>query len=193
MATKVVGELYESITGQLFEIGRQLRQPNGYPFDPTQLKVHLQAAVEGRFQSGVATLPVPAFSRDMTKEGWTLVEGFDEPDPAEFSATEFEFVPILHKDETFIPGAEMRKRALQENANFGQRFGEWLLAHPDRIPARPGGIFYIPLPRTVWRRRDGHLDVPYLHWDGERWVLRFRWLERGGTPVMGFCARASSA
>lgn len=49
MATKVAGELYESITGQLFEIGRQLRQPNGYPFDPEELKEHLQAVIEGRF------------------------------------------------------------------------------------------------------------------------------------------------
>src|SRR3989344_2460626 len=49
MANKVAGELYESITGQLFELGRQLRQPNGYPFDPNKLKVALQAAIEGKF------------------------------------------------------------------------------------------------------------------------------------------------
>lgn len=49
MATKVAGELYESITGQLFEIGRQLRQRNGYPFDPEKLSEFLQRAVEGRF------------------------------------------------------------------------------------------------------------------------------------------------
>lgn len=54
MAGKTVaGETYESITGQLFEIGRQLRQPNGYPFDPNSLKEHLQAAIEGRFGSVV--------------------------------------------------------------------------------------------------------------------------------------------
>ncbi len=47
MAIRVAGELYESITGQLFEIGRQLRQPNGYPFDPQLLKVALQNAIEG--------------------------------------------------------------------------------------------------------------------------------------------------
>jgi len=52
MAQRVAGELYESITGQLFELGRQLRQPNGYPFNPHRLKLHLQAAVEGRFASG---------------------------------------------------------------------------------------------------------------------------------------------
>jgi len=49
MATKVAGELYKSITGQLFEIGRQLRQPNGYPFNPEELQRHLQAAIEGKF------------------------------------------------------------------------------------------------------------------------------------------------
>ncbi|MBU4353526.1 hypothetical protein KKA18_02415 [Patescibacteria group bacterium] len=49
MAKKVAGELYESITGQLFEIGRQLRQPKGYPFDPGVLQKYLQNAIEGRF------------------------------------------------------------------------------------------------------------------------------------------------
>ncbi len=50
MAARVVaGELYESITGQLFEIGRQLRQKGGYPYDSERLKQALQAAIEGRF------------------------------------------------------------------------------------------------------------------------------------------------
>ena len=51
MATKVEGELYESITGQLFEIGRQLRQKDGYPFTPEMLKRHLQNAIEGRLDN----------------------------------------------------------------------------------------------------------------------------------------------
>jgi hypothetical protein len=61
MATKTVvaGELYESITGQLFEIGRQLRQPSGYPFNPHLLKLHLQNAVEGKFDG--ASLIDPRF------------------------------------------------------------------------------------------------------------------------------------
>ena len=53
MAQRVAGELYESITGQLFELGRQLRQSNGYPFDPEQLKRHLQQAIVGKFASKV--------------------------------------------------------------------------------------------------------------------------------------------
>lgn len=49
MAVKVAGERYESITGQLFEIGRQLRQPKGYPFNPAELQKFLQRAIEGKF------------------------------------------------------------------------------------------------------------------------------------------------
>ena len=52
MAQRVAGELYESITGQLFELGRQLRQPTGYPFNPVRLKQGLQDLIEGRFASG---------------------------------------------------------------------------------------------------------------------------------------------
>ena len=49
MAQRVAGEIYESVTGQLFEIGRQLRQPNGYPFDAQKLQRALQNAIEGKF------------------------------------------------------------------------------------------------------------------------------------------------
>lgn len=50
MANQIVaGELYASITGQLFEIGRQLRQRGGYPYDPELLKKALQKAIEGKF------------------------------------------------------------------------------------------------------------------------------------------------
>jgi hypothetical protein len=49
MATKVAGDQYYDLNGQLLEIMRQLRQPNGYKFDPEQLKDHLQLAIEGKF------------------------------------------------------------------------------------------------------------------------------------------------
>ncbi len=67
--TMVAGDLYESITGQLFEIGRQLRQPNGYPYDANQLKAHLQAAIEGRF-----AVVTGNFKFDRRNDGWTLLE-----------------------------------------------------------------------------------------------------------------------
>jgi hypothetical protein len=51
MATIVTGELYESIDSKLFEIKRQLRQKNGYPFNPNSLNLALQELIEGRFSS----------------------------------------------------------------------------------------------------------------------------------------------
>ena len=44
---RVAGELYVNIDGQMREIKRQLRQKEGYPYDPMQLVEHLQAAIEG--------------------------------------------------------------------------------------------------------------------------------------------------
>lgn len=55
MATLVAGEQYERIARQLFEIARQIGQPNGYPFDPVLLRYHLQTAIEGRFGSTPVT------------------------------------------------------------------------------------------------------------------------------------------
>lgn len=68
MANQIVaGELYESITGQLFEIGRQLRQKNGYPYDPQALKITLQNAIEGCFSKKPFTL----YLHDKQKnDGW---------------------------------------------------------------------------------------------------------------------------
>lgn len=47
MAIRVAGDLYVDIDGQLMEIKRQLRQKEGYPYDPMQLVEHLQMAIEG--------------------------------------------------------------------------------------------------------------------------------------------------
>ncbi len=49
MATIVAGEMYEKLDGQLFEIKRQMRQPNGYPHDPEVLSRGLQQLIEGNF------------------------------------------------------------------------------------------------------------------------------------------------
>lgn len=49
MAQRVAGELYFDLDGQLSEIKRQLRQPNGYPFNASHLQRALQNAIEGRF------------------------------------------------------------------------------------------------------------------------------------------------
>ncbi len=53
MATIVAGDMYVKLDGQLHEIKRQIRQPNGYPFDPEKLSDGLQALVEGKFRQGI--------------------------------------------------------------------------------------------------------------------------------------------
>lgn len=54
MATIVTGEEYYDLDGQLGEIKRQIRQKDGYPFDPAELKKALQAVIEGRFTAIVS-------------------------------------------------------------------------------------------------------------------------------------------
>jgi len=80
MATKVVaGELYQSITGQLFEIGRQLRQKSGYPYDPLQLKHLLQLAIEGQFHSsGWELYLAPAQQNGGRIKGFDLEKHLEE-------------------------------------------------------------------------------------------------------------------
>lgn len=178
MANIVAGDLYESITGQLFEIGRQLRQPNGYPFDPAQLKTHLQAAVEGRFEIVSGT-----FKRDMHKEGWTLL--YNVPRRISSAITVIQF---LKGDENYINGEEMVRRARTElNANYGQEDAEWLLENQDKIPAELRK-YYLVFPGTLWRGRRGFRCVPYLLWFGGRWCLDFGWLavdwDSGGRLVV---------
>ncbi|MDE1919493.1 MAG: hypothetical protein KGH56_02215 [Patescibacteria group bacterium] len=81
MAIKVTGEQYYELDGQLTEIKRQLRQPNGYPFNPDRLKVALQDAIEGKFErlrlSVVATVslsPTCTISVCMFSREWTFIE-----------------------------------------------------------------------------------------------------------------------
>jgi hypothetical protein len=49
MAPSVASNLYFEIERQLHEIGRQLRQNGGYPYDSHQLRTALQAVIEGKF------------------------------------------------------------------------------------------------------------------------------------------------
>lgn len=83
MATKTVvaGELYEAITGQLFEIGRQLRQKGGYPYDPHKLKRMLQDAIEGKFHGRKWKLDLHPTQKDGgVIQGWDLEKHYDSPE-----------------------------------------------------------------------------------------------------------------
>ncbi len=165
----VAGDLYQELDGQLSEIKRQMRQPSGYPFDPLQLKAHLQAVIEGRFSQAVGS-----FRYDKRKEGWMLLENI----PRRLNST-IDSVSFLKWKETSVNGEEMVRRARVElDANYGQEDAEWVLEHQDKIPVELRK-FYLVFPATVWQGVYGCRRVPCLSWDGVRWYLRFGWLDSG--------------
>jgi hypothetical protein len=49
MNTIISGDQYKILDGKLLEIKRQMRQIGGYPYDPLDLSVFLQRAIEGKF------------------------------------------------------------------------------------------------------------------------------------------------
>ena len=114
------------------------------------------------------------FSRDMRKEGWTLLE----PGPKRVikSVSDLELVGFLKSGEEYIDGEELIRRARQElNADLGQEDAEWLLAHQDQIPKEWRGYF-LTFPGTVWQGSRGHRYIPDLYWSDGRWFLHFDWL-----------------
>lgn len=178
MAKKVAGEMYETITGQLFEIGRQLRQPKGYPFNPEELKSYLQAAIEGRFVSTevdvvciTVDLDIP-LDYDKTKDGWKYLSDVKEPT----GGLTLELVEFLKEGETFINGEELVKRTKKKDVLLGQRHAEALLRNQDVIPEEWRN-YYLVFPGSVLRSSLGDRRVPYLFWNDGRWCLYFYWLE----------------
>ena len=138
MVKKVVGELYESITGQLFEIGCQLRQAKGYPFDPNILKKYLQNAIDGRFivNEPKFVLTRPFDPAEFIRKDWTIwkgpidgngLSGEENVDLRslsfkKISLADFLFKTCLRKGENFISGKEKLRRLKEEESDF-IRFG----------------------------------------------------------------------
>lgn len=117
-----------------------------------------------------------AFLRDMRKKGWKLVEDIegDESVPAD----QLELISLLRRNERYVTGEEMRRRAERTNSSLGQRQAEYLLEHQGAIPSM-WYLYQLVFPGTVWRRRRGRLCVPCLYWEvgPDRWYLRFNWLD----------------
>lgn len=139
MAEKVTGERYFELDGQLSEIKRQLRQPNGYPFNLEMLKIHLQKAVEGRFFIGdpksVITKQFDTASFFDNKDfaiwrgpvdgnGFSGEEDIDQRSLllTEVKLDEFIFETCIKKSETLISVEEELRRLKEEKPEF-IRFG----------------------------------------------------------------------
>lgn len=166
MAKNVEGTYYESITGQLFEIGRQLRQPKGYPHSYEQLKRHLQAAVEGRFN--IDKPDVESYSiiidhvgsktiRNLLKEGKYdrvsegIIDIIAENFPVKETGMEEVVIHLVHFRRRFDHGDQIIKELKEEgykSANPAQ-----LLALGAQYPDLQGKFpiaALVPLVRSPW-------------------------------------------
>ena len=180
MATIVKGDLYERLEGKLYEIKRQIRQKEGYGFDPERLDLALQAITEGRFEAVGVQFPSLIYVPELILNGWSvaIINGVPQDvAPSQFDVGKLKPRSFLRGRESLIGGEEMRKRAPQFKANIGLSDGKRLLAEQDKIPPEFRG-FYIPLPDTLLRGSDGSVHVPDLYFHGARWYLSFRWLGR---------------
>ena len=133
MAKNVEGTLFERITGQLFEIGRQLRQRKGYPYNPEQLKLYLQAAIEGRFnvdqQPSIEAYTVTVSYtgkktiKNLLKEGrymWVNENITDRNFPAHETGTEEKEICLVHFDRWFDNGDQV----IEELDRLGYRLAD---------------------------------------------------------------------
>ena len=174
MAAQVAGELYESITGQLFEIGRQLRQPNGYPFDPIVLKSSLQDLIEGRFNTSSR---FPHFNpAAFIGKDWTVAED-REGLPETWDPMQTILISPLRKGESSVTGEKTIER-LKGDKPLGVRAFLYFWNHQNEIPEewKEKLVFF---DATVLRRPSGYRFTLYLCWSGDRWRWRYGWLADG--------------
>ena len=121
MATKVTGEQYRDFDGQFLEIKRQLRQRDGYPFDPEFLKNHLQIAIEGRFETAVGDLKITTAEfdpADLVGKDWKDAPGEEDKRSLCLKEVDFakaKFVHCLKGEESSIKGEEKLFRLKENN------------------------------------------------------------------------------
>ena len=116
--------------------------------------------------------PAKLFLRDMTKEGWELLQD------VKYKAGEVQLklVEFFKPGESSVRGDVMAERAKELGANLGQKHAEFLLENQHLIPVK-FRKFYLTFPGTVWRDLHGDRRVLYLLWCGGRWCLNFEWLK----------------
>lgn len=117
--TRVAGDLYIDIDGQMWEIKRQLRQKEGYPYDPMQLVEHLQAAIEGNLVDRCGQLFSKKISSQLLKPIGTVAV------PATTQ-------PFVVKDEFVV---NTSPEALVKISFMGSNFREWFLGKTEEPTA----------------------------------------------------------
>lgn len=217
MATKVAGELYYDLDGQLLEFKRQLRQSSGYPFDPKVLKEYLQNGIEGKFFFGESKSfqTKPFNPAEFIGKGWTIwkgpidgdgLSGEEDTDKRSLALTEIELASLsfeicLKEGEGPIKGEEKLRR-LKKNPNLirlgGNVFlGLWLDYQANKENSalewlfRNRRITYLDFFGLILRNPNGYRDVLYLYRSGGVWYWNCHWLENGWSADYFSAVRAS--
>lgn len=167
MAIIVTGDQYRELDGQLLEVKRQLRQKEGYPFDPERLKCALQAIIEGRFEAVIgnslwqticAACQQFWVNPDFTEARFPL-----EPvalDEADWEMGEHHFAETVTVEEGLRRLTEMASKG-EFRLPTGSRLAmKYIAAHPDAQLDHP-----VILPLRA-QDSDGDWVVPFF---GRRW------------------------
>lgn len=191
MATPIVsGAMYENIATLLFEIGRQLRQTNGYPFDPAALKAHLQDALKGRFaatqllrETGELAVEIPALRRptlQQIRKRYPWIGSIERDDSPEGPVT-LKLATFL-LDEERIDGSEFERRlVLHPDVLLGLQHVDWFLKRQREYPAFMKLLrnIYVEFPGIVLVDDTGNRSVPCCCKRGAHWIRRWELLENG--------------
>ncbi|OGY63591.1 MAG: hypothetical protein A3I24_01455 [Candidatus Harrisonbacteria bacterium RIFCSPLOWO2_02_FULL_41_13b] len=161
---------YGALWRRLKEVARRVDEET-LSFERTMTELQEIIELDGQVIT-VFINPAKPFLQDMTQEGWELLKDVKY----EAGEVQLELKEFLKPGETSVKGDVMAERAIELNANLGQKHAEYLLENQHLIPVE-FRKFYLTFPGTVWQVSDGRF-VPYLYWRGERWFLNFFWLER---------------
>lgn len=96
-----------------------------------------------------------------------------------------ELFTVFRDREEWISGEELRLRAKEARADFGEDQATYLLEGEGKIPAEwreagellfPGAVFQAPSDAMLWPEADSDLFVRSLEWTGDGWRPGFYWL-----------------
>ncbi|MFC1756597.1 hypothetical protein ACFLZC_00340 [Patescibacteria group bacterium] len=182
--------MYESITGQLFEIGRQLRQKGGYSFSPEMLQKHLQDAIEGRFVDFPTWKTIKLGTYGSTNAiRKALNHGFRVSNRADDILKKIEVSPVETEIELVVATTKQltdKDRATTQEVFEGGKSRGW-----EPCPAEGGPqlrLQYRDQPKGDWLRiamkpiagSDGDLDVFLVEHDGVGLWLHALYGDPGG-------------
>jgi hypothetical protein len=204
MANQVVsGNLYEGIAAMLLEIGQQLKSPDGYPFNPAALMVHLQDALDGRFttthllrETPELAVEIPALRRptlQQIQKGYPWMASIERDNSSEGSV-KLRLTAFMHAAPR-IDGPELERCiALETLSLLGYQHREWLLKRQRRNPALLAmfGVASVKFPGIVIVDDLGRRIIPCCRNRGGQWIRRWEPLDEG-LELDGRLAVAASA